>query len=141
MGNSMISVGQLAEIVQGEIVNCSERSGEEVKSLMVGAMCIDPTPLYFGTKSDKAVITRGDRVDIQLGALATSTKCLILTGGVRPSSTVLDKAEESGVPIIVVGKNTPVTLAQIEESLGWIDTEVVDAEASNEESPTVEGVT
>ena len=112
-----LNVGELAELIQGEILNCPEQSGELVENLMVGAMCVDPAPHYFNLKSDKAVITRGDRADIQLGALETPTKCLILTGGAKPLPNILQRAEEKQVPIIVVEKDTAATLSELEEGL------------------------
>lgn len=115
---STVSIGELAEYVQGEIISCPEQSGELVENLMVGAMCVDPAPLYFDIKSKKAVITRGDRADIQLGALETSTKCLILTGGTKPIPSVMQRAEEKKVPIIMVENDTPTTLAELEAGLG-----------------------
>jgi len=115
-----ISVGELAEIVQGEMLNCPENSGELVENLMVGAMCVDPAPLYFNLKSNKAVITRGDRPDIQMGALETPTKCLILTGDVKPLPNILQRAEEKKVPIIVANKDTAATLSEIEEGLSRV---------------------
>lgn len=122
------SIGELAEILQGEILNCHEQSGELVQNLMVGAMCVDPAPQYFSLKSDKAVITRGDRADIQLGALETPTKCLILTGGVKPIPNVLLVAEERNVPVIVVEKNTVETLSALEEGFRPSEPEVADSE-------------
>ena len=112
-----ISIGELAEILKGEILNCPEQSGESVENLMVGAMCIDPAPLYFSARPNKAVITRGDRADIQLGALETPTKCLVLTGGVKPIASVIQRADEQQVPIIIVAKDTATTLSELETGL------------------------
>ena len=89
-----VSVGELAEHLQGEILNSLERCDELVENLMVGAMCVDPATSYFNLKPNKAVIARGERADIQLPALETSTKCLILSGGVKPIATILFRAEE-----------------------------------------------
>jgi len=113
-----ISISELANCIQGEILNSPEKSGEIVENLMVGAMCVDPAPLYFNLKPAKAVITRGDRADIQLNALKTSTKCLILTGGTKPLPDVMQRAEEEGVPILLVEKDTPATLSELERGLG-----------------------
>ena len=132
---SAVSIGELAEYVKGEILNCPEQSGELVENLMVGAMCVDPTPLYFNLKSNKAVITRGDRADIQLGALETSTKCLIITGGIKPIPSVMQRAEEAMVPVILVSKDTSATLADIENSLSEI---VVEAPAAVNENESIE---
>lgn len=132
-----VSISELAECLQGEIINCSEQSGDLVESLMVGAMCVDPAPLYFDTKSNKAVITRGDRADIQLGALETSTKCLILTGGTRPIPSVMQRAEETKVPIIVVDKDTPTTLAELDKCLGDTISEMPTLDSESEATEAI----
>jgi len=115
-----VSVGELAEQLQGQILNSlerCERCDELVENLMVGAMCLDPATLYFNLKPNKAVITRGERADIQLAALETSTKCLILSGGAKPIATILHRAEEKGVPIIATERDTLATVAAVEEVL------------------------
>ncbi|OGO05693.1 MAG: hypothetical protein A2Y60_03680 [Chloroflexi bacterium RBG_13_54_9] len=115
---SLLSVGELAKHLEGEILNCPERSEELVENLMVGALSVDSGLDYFRRKTNKAVITRGDRPDIQMAALETSTKCLILTGNISPMPIVLHRATEKGIPIIVVKEDTVSTLRHIEEALG-----------------------
>jgi BioD-like phosphotransacetylase family protein len=66
----------------------------------------------------KAVITGGDRADIQLVALETATKCLILTGHLRPVPEVLRRAQEIGVPVLLVRGNTMDTVEAIEAVFG-----------------------
>lgn len=133
---SAIKVGELAELVGGTFLYNPEQSEEMVDNLMIGAMCVDPAPHYFRTRSDKAVITRGDRADIQLGALETSTKCLVLTGGMQPIAKVMSVAEEKKVPIILVEKNTVAVLSQLEKNISQNQPEVIPEDASNEEDPT-----
>jgi len=113
-----LTVGELAEHVQGEILNCTEKSAELVENFMLGAMTIDPGPDYFGRKANKAVVVRGERPDMQLAALETSTKCLVLSGGVSPSHTVLQGAEDKGIPIISAKGDTIALLNRIEQALG-----------------------
>ena len=112
-----ISVGELADHLQGEILNCAEKSGELVESLMLGAMTVDPGPEYFGRKANKAVVVRGDRPDMQIAALETSTKCLILSGNTAPIPAVRYRAEDKDVPIIVVKSDTASTVMAIEDAL------------------------
>jgi BioD-like phosphotransacetylase family protein len=112
-----VSVGELAEHLQGEILNSLERCDELVENLMVGTMCVDPATSYFNLKHNKAVIARGERADIQLAALETSTRCLVLSGGAKPIATILFRAEEKGVPIIVTAGDTLSTVAAVEEVL------------------------
>ena len=113
-----ISVGQLANGLGGEIVCCPEASDELVEYLMVGAMNVDSALTYFRRKPNKAVITGGDRSDIQLAALETSTKCLILTGNLYPSPLILGRAEEVGVPVILTKQDTLTTVEIIEQFFG-----------------------
>ncbi len=84
---------------------------------MAGVLCVDPGVEYFKRRDNKAVVTRGERPDIQLAALETSTRGLILCGNVPPIPTVLHRAEDKGVPIILVEQNTIAAIAGIEEVL------------------------
>ncbi len=113
-----VSVGELAELLSGEILCCAECADELVEHLMVGAMSVDSALTYFRRKPNKAVITGGDRPDIQLAALETSTKCLILTGNMRPSPIIVGRAEEVGVPMILVRQDTLSTVETIERVFG-----------------------
>jgi len=113
-----ISVGQLAECLGAEILCCPEASEELVEYLMVGAMTVDSALTYFRRKPNKAVITGGDRSDIQLAALETSTKCLILTGNLYPSPLIIGRAEEVGVPVVLTKQDTLTTVEIIEQFFG-----------------------
>jgi hypothetical protein len=113
-----ISVDELAECLMGEILCCPDRGGGLVEYLMVGAMSVDSALTYFRRKPNKAVITGGDRPDIQLAALETSTRCLVLTGNLRPSPIILARAEEVGVPMILVKQDTLTTVETIEQYFG-----------------------
>jgi len=73
---------------------------------------------YFRALPDKVVITGGDRADIQLAALETNTKAIILTGNLYPNSLVLSKAEEMGIPFILVSTDTLTTVERIGKLLG-----------------------
>ena len=66
----------------------------------------------------KGVVTGGDRSDIQLAALETATHCLILTGHLRPQPEVLRRAEEIGVPVLLVRHNTMQAIEAIEQIFG-----------------------
>ncbi len=113
-----ISVHELAQVLGGEVLCCNEHIDELVEHLMVGAMSVDSALSYFRRKPNKAVITGGDRPDIQLAALETSTKALILTGNLHPSPIILGRAEEVGVPILLVRKDTLTTVEIIEQFFG-----------------------
>lgn len=114
---SSLTIGELAERLQGKILDCTEKSGELVENFMLGAMTVDSGPEYYGRKANKAVVVRGGRPDMQLAALETSTRCLILSGNVAPIRTVLYGAEDKGVPIILAKDDTATIVAGIEEAL------------------------
>ena len=111
-----ISIRELAEAVNGEVLCCEDALDGLVEHLMVGAMRVDSALSHFRRRANKAVITGGDRPDIQLAALETSTKCLILTGNLQPSPIILGRAEEMGVPMILVRKDTLATVEVVERS-------------------------
>ena len=41
-----------------------------------------------------------------LAAMEAKARCLILTGNLYPSSIILGKAEELGIPVVMVGMDT-----------------------------------
>jgi BioD-like phosphotransacetylase family protein len=111
------SVSELAEILGGEILTSPEATDNIVENIMLGAMTLDSGAEYFSRKANKAAVIRGERSDIQLAALETSTNCLIITNNVKPSPAVVSRAEEKHVPIILVNKNTTAAINGIEEAL------------------------
>lgn len=112
------SVRELAEGLDAEIL-CSIECGDElVQHMLVGAMGVESALAYFRRKPNKAVITGGDRADIQLAALETSTRCLILTGNIYPSPAVLNRAEELCVPVLLTRHDTLGTIEVCEGYFG-----------------------
>jgi BioD-like phosphotransacetylase family protein len=112
-----LSVGELAQVLGGELLSSSEKTEEIVENIMVGAMTVDSGILYFNRKENKAAVIRGERADMQLAALETSTKCLIVTNNVKPLPLVMVQAQEKQVPIIVVKQDVSEAIAVIEEAL------------------------
>ena len=113
-----ITVKDLAEGLNGEIICATDKSEELVESMMVGAMGQEQALRLFRKQANKVVITGGDRSDIQLAALETPTKSLILTGGQRPAPLVLGQAEELGVPIILVSCDTATAVEMVDAAIG-----------------------
>jgi len=95
------TVAELADGLHANILAGNEQSGELVEHMMVGAMRAEAALAYFRSIDHKAVITGGDRADIQMAALQTSTRCLILSGNLYPSPAVLHRAKERGVPVLL----------------------------------------
>jgi hypothetical protein len=109
-----ISVDDLREGLGAEMVVTAPETSALVENVMVGANTLDSGLLYFGRKPNKAVVVRGERPDMQLAALETSTRCLILTGGIAPIDAVVRQADEKKVPLMVVDGDTHHTLSRLE---------------------------
>ena len=111
---SSLSIAEMRDLLGGEIICCEDKKEEIVENLMLGAMNVESALKYFRSQANKAVITGGDRADIQLAALETPTKLLILTGGMYPSSSVITAAQEKNVPIMVVGDDTMTVVGKMD---------------------------
>jgi uncharacterized protein len=113
-----LTVAELIEALDAEVLTHRADTDAQVENLTVGAMTAEAALSRFRKQSHKAVITGGDRTDIQLAALETSTACLVLTGNLRPSPLVIKQAEEFGVAVILVRSNTMETIEGIERIFG-----------------------
>lgn len=112
------TVGELADGLGAEILVRADLRDELVESLMVGAMGVDQALRYFRRRANKAVITGGDRSDIQSAALETSTKCLILTGNMEPAGAILSRADEAGVAVMLAPQDTLAAIEIAESYFG-----------------------
>jgi BioD-like phosphotransacetylase family protein len=117
-GLSALTVSELIRLLNAEVLTRYQSADALVENLTVGAMTAEAALSRFRRATNKAVITGGDRTDIQLAALETSTTCLILTGNLRPSPLIIKQAEEFGVSVLLVRSNTMETIEQIEKFFG-----------------------
>lgn len=113
-----ISVGELADTLKAEILAGASQRDALAETLTVGAMGGPEALARFRRYQNKAVITGGDRSDIQLAALETSTVALILTGNLRPAEAILQLSEQHGVAVLLVPTNTLETVEAIERVYG-----------------------
>lgn len=117
-GLAAITVAELVEALKAEVLVGENRMDALVERLTVGAMSAEAALARFRRQRNKAVITGGDRTDIQLAALETSTVCLILTGNLQPSPLLLQLAGDAGVAVLLVPDNTIETVEAIEAVFG-----------------------
>jgi len=114
-----ISVGELADVLHAEFLTLPEKRDVLIENVVVGAMSAEKAlPRIRRVPGTKAIITGGDRADIQLVALETTIHCMVLTGHLRPVPEVLRRAEECGVPVLLVRANTMETVEGIERVFG-----------------------
>jgi uncharacterized protein len=115
-----VSVGELVKRLDAEVLCRPDRLGLLVESLSIGAMNCTAALVYFSKAHSMAVVTGGDREDIQLAALETSTQCLILTGHLAPQSYILRRAEDLEIPVISVDYDTLRTVEIVEEAFAQV---------------------
>jgi uncharacterized protein len=115
-----VSVRELAKQLKAKVLCREDRLDLMVENLTVGAMNVNSALEYFRQDDNKAVITGGDRADLQLAALETSTQCLILTGHVSPQPLILSRAEDLEIPILSVDLDTLTAVEIIDQSFGKV---------------------
>jgi BioD-like phosphotransacetylase family protein len=115
-----VTVADLHEHLGGQLIGNAAWTSKLIEHLLIGAMGADAALSHFRRRTNKAVFTGGDRVDLQLAALETSTSVLVLTGNIRPSPVVLDRAEDREVPIILVADDTLTTVERAEGIFGRV---------------------
>ncbi|AFY50815.1 protein with phosphotransacetylase BioD-like N-terminal domain [Nostoc sp. PCC 7524] len=115
-----VSVGELVKQLKAEVLCRSDRLDLMVESLAIGAMNVNAAVKYFRKRRNMAVVTGGDRVEIQQAALETSTQCLILTGQLPPPQFILSRAEELEIPILSVDLDTLTTVEIVDRTFGQV---------------------
>jgi uncharacterized protein len=115
-----VTVKQLVQQLDAEVLCRPDRLDLMVESLSIGAMNVNSALEYFRKGNNMAVVTGGDRADIQLAALETSTQCLILTGHLPPQPFILSRAEDLEIPILSVDLDTLTTVEIIDRAFGQV---------------------
>lgn len=113
------TVREVLDNISGKLLDEDESSYNMdalVQNVLVGAMSAHSALSYFRTAGkNSVVITGGDRADIVLTALESSSiVAIILTGGLYPDMHVVSAAREKGVPIILVSFDTFTTANKVE---------------------------
>jgi BioD-like phosphotransacetylase family protein len=115
-----ITVREIVSRLNAEVLCCANRLDLMVETLTIGAMNVNSALRYFRKARNMAVVTGGDRTDIQFAALETSTQCLVLTGQIPPSLEILERATDLEVPIVAVDSDTLSTVERIDELFGQV---------------------
>lgn len=114
------TIKEIVEELKGEILTATDKVDATYDMILVGAMGCESALMYARRSANKLVIVGGDRSDLILSVLETPTVALVLTGGIHPGSRVIAKAEEKGVPLILVNYDTYTTVQLIHRISGRI---------------------
>jgi len=113
-----LMVDEIIDVLDPQVLTECLTKDILVENLTVGAMNADAAFSRLRRTKNNAVITGGDRADIQIAALETSAACLILTGCLEPRSLIIKHANEIGIPILLVDKSTMETVEAIDQIFG-----------------------
>jgi len=106
-----VTVAEVADEMGAEILTSDVPTDGRIRRFVVGAMSAGEALGQLRRVREAALITGGDRTDVQTAALeASGIECLLLTGGFRPPDTVLGRAASAEVPVLLVRTDTATTL-------------------------------
>jgi BioD-like phosphotransacetylase family protein len=115
-----VRVRELAKRLDAKVLCRSDRLDLMVESLSIGAMNVNSALEFFRQRENMAVVTGGDRAELQMAALETSTHCLILTGHTPPQPFILSRAEDLEVPVLAVDFDTLTTVEIVDNCFGKV---------------------
>ena len=101
------SLGQIRQTIKGTFINAKEKSRRRVRKIIIGAMSSTHVMEHF--QPGTLIITPGDREDVILAALSSSTLSdgegpaiagLVFSGDLLPHQSVLDLLANSELPVI-----------------------------------------
>ncbi|RMG39857.1 MAG: phosphotransacetylase family protein [Methanobacteriota archaeon] len=104
------TVEEIVQLLGAKYLCCEECKNKIVEDFQVGAMELESALKFFRRSVNKAVILGGDRPALALAAMETDTSMIILTGGIYPPSTVLARAQERKIPVVMVQWDTYTTV-------------------------------
>lgn len=115
-----VSVKEIAKRLNAEVLCCAEHLDWMIESLSIGAMNVNSALGYFRQRENMAVVTGGDRTELQMAALETSTHCLILTGRIPPKDIIIERAESLEIPVLSVDTDTLTTVEVVDNAFGKV---------------------
>ena len=118
-----LSVGDLADALEGKILNNMDKSSDLIENFMLGTSTFDRGAAYYQRKNNKAVLVWGERPGYRKAAMAalpqlavsTSTRCVVICDSAVPLPAILQKAEEKGVPLVSVPGKLSEVIVKLEK--------------------------
>ncbi len=111
-----VNVGYVAEKLQARVIAGEAGLNRRVRHVFVGAMSGDAAsrlPLF--RIENKLAITGGDRSDMIVAALESSTSGIILTNNIIPPQNIIAKAADKNIPLLLVPYDTFRTAKQVDD--------------------------
>jgi hypothetical protein len=87
-----------------------------VKNVFIGSASVGTALRHPGSQAeDKMLITSGDRADMIVAALDSHAATVVLTNNILPPANVVAKAEEMGIPLLLVPLDTYQVARQMDD--------------------------
>ena len=114
------TVDQIAEHLDGEYVFDGDGKDNLILNVLIGGIVLDWSVHYYSSKENVIALIRGDRPDLQLGAMQSggNVKSIVLTKGIKPIEYVVYEAKKQEIPLISVKSNTHETAHMISKLVG-----------------------
>ena len=114
------TVDQIAEHLDGEYVFDGDGKDSLILNVLIGGIVLDWSVHYYSSKENVIALIRGDRPDLQLGAMQSggNVKSIVLTKGIKPIEYVVYEAKKQEIPLISVKSNTHETAQMISKLVG-----------------------
>lgn len=111
-----VPVSYIAEKLQARVIAGEGGLSRRVKNVFVGAMSVDAaTRLPLFRLENKLAITGGDRSDMIVAALESSTSAVILTANIIPPQNIIAKAADKNIPLLLVPFDTFRAAKQVDD--------------------------
>ena len=110
------SARYLADRMFAKVLAGESGLNRQVRNIVVGSMGKDEamkSPLF--QDHHQVLIASGDRSDLILTSLQNNAAAVILSNNIVPSPVILSKAENMGIPLLLVSTNTHETAQQIDK--------------------------
>ena len=108
----------LAEKLLARVLAGEENLRKVVKDIIIGTPLTAEKPLSAKPslhEGNQLVITSGDKSDMILAALERDTAGIIITNDIVPHQNIISRANERGIPILLVGMDTFKTAKTIDD--------------------------
>lgn len=109
-------VSTIADHLFARVIGGESGLNKSIRTVAVGAMTADAASADPRIRAeDKLIITSGDRSDMILAAIeAGGTSAIVLTNNILPPPTIISRAEEASVPLLLVPGDTYAVALQVE---------------------------
>jgi BioD-like phosphotransacetylase family protein len=97
------SVGYLADRLFAKIIAGEKNLNRTARNIFIGSMSVNAAtqnPTF--AEQNKLLITGGDRSDMILAALQSSTAAILLTNNISPAPNLIAQAERLRIPILLL---------------------------------------